>query len=138
MSTKVIAEMLHSQRVAACRTDRGSCCVDPGPRASGGWTHPSVGGKASRSAPVQAVKLTAPLQDIANFLLIRGAHAFLGHGWVGCSREYEVPQQINWDYGELVGLCKETAANSGVFEREWTKANVSMDCNSWTPTITLK
>ena len=84
------------------------------------------------------VPLTAPLQDIANFLLIRGPHAFLGHGWVGCSREYEVPQQINWDYGEPVGLCKETAANSGVFEREWTKANVSMDCNSWTPTITLK
>lgn len=43
------------------------------------------------------VPLTAPLQDIANFLLIRGAHAFLGHGWVGCSRQYEVPEQINWD-----------------------------------------
>jgi len=37
-----------------------------------------------------------------------------------------------------VGLCKETAANSGIFEREWTKANISMDCNSWTPTITMK
>ena len=43
------------------------------------------------------VPLTAPLQDIANFLLIRGAHAFIGHGWVGCSRQYEVPEQINWD-----------------------------------------
>ena len=31
--------------------------------------------------------LTDPLQDIANFLLIRGPHAFLGHGWLGCSRE---------------------------------------------------
>jgi len=29
-----------------------------------------------------------------------------------------------------VGLCKETAANSGIFEREWTKANISMDCNT--------
>ena len=24
--------------------------------------------------------------------------------------------------GEPLGLCKETAANSGIFEREWTKA----------------
>jgi hypothetical protein len=49
-----------------------------------------------------------------------------------------VPEQINWDYGEPVGLCKETAPNSGVFEREWTKAKISMDCNTWTPTITMK
>lgn len=84
------------------------------------------------------VPLTAPEQDIANFLLIRGPHAFLGHGWLGCSREYQVPEQINWDYGEPVGLCKETSANSGVFTREWTKASVQMDCNSWAPTITLK
>ena len=40
--------------------------------------------------------------------------------------------------GEPLGLCKETAANSGIFEREWTKAKIAMDCNSWTPTITLK
>ena len=37
-----------------------------------------------------------------------------------------------------VGLCKETAANSGIFEREWTKAKISMDCTTWTPTITMK
>ena len=42
------------------------------------------------------------------------------------------------DYGEPVGSCKETAANSGVFEREWAKASIKMDCNTWTPTITLK
>ena len=50
----------------------------------------------------------------------------------------QVPEQINWDYGEPAGLCKETAENSSVFEREWTKAKVTMDCNTWTPTITLK
>ena len=67
-----------------------------------------------------------------------GNSAFLGHGWLGCSKKYEVPEQINWDYGEPAGLCKETTANSGIFEREWTKAKISMDCNTWTPTITLK
>jgi len=83
-------------------------------------------------------KLTDPLQDIANFLLVRGKYAFLGHGWLGCSRTYQVPEQINWDYGEPTELCKETAPNSGVFTRDWTKATVGMDCNSWTPTIKLK
>ena len=59
--------------------------------------------------------LTAPTQDIANFLLIRGPYAFLGHGWLGCSREYQVPEQINWDYGEPVGLCKETAVRESIY-----------------------
>jgi hypothetical protein len=85
-----------------------------------------------------AIPLTAPVQDIANFLLIRGPHAFLGHGWLGCSREYELPEQINWDYGKPIGFCQETAPSSGVFTREWTKASVKMDCNTWTPTIKLK
>eukprot|EP00912_Choanoflagellata_sp_UC4_P000772 UC4_evm2s485 len=82
--------------------------------------------------------LTDPLQDIANFLLIRGPQAFLGHGWLGCSRQYSVPEQLNWDYGEPTELCKETAPNSGIFIRDWTKATIEMDCNTWTPTIKLK
>jgi len=83
-------------------------------------------------------KLTDPLQDIANFLLVRGKYALLGHGWLGCSQTYEVPEQIHWDYGVPTGLCKETSPNSGVFTRDWTKATVSLDCNIWTPTIKLK
>jgi hypothetical protein len=45
---------------------------------------------------------------------------------------------LNWDFGEPTGLCSETAPNSGVFKRSWTKADVEMDCNTWTPTITMK
>ena len=56
----------------------------------------------------------------------------------GCSREYMVPEQINWDFGVPTELCHETAPNSQVFTRDWTKATVQMDCNSWTPTLTLK
>ena len=48
------------------------------------------------------------------------------------------PPALNVDYGEPVGLCKETAAGSGVFVREWTKATVQMDCKTYTPTITMK
>jgi hypothetical protein len=62
----------------------------------------------------------------------------------GCPRtrvptcHWQVPEQIHWDYGVPNGLCKETAPNSGVFTRDWTKATVSLDCNTWTPTIKLK
>lgn len=45
--------------------------------------------------------LTDALQDIANFQLTRGPFAWLGHGWLGCSRDYEVPEQFNWDFGEV-------------------------------------
>ena len=77
-------------------------------------------------------------QDLANFLLIRGPYGYLGHGWLGCSQTYEYPDALNADYGEPLGLCTETAAGSGIFAREWSKATVQMDCNTWTPTITMK
>lgn len=78
-------------------------------------------------------------QDLANFLLIRGPFAWLGHGWKGCSKNYPFPPEFNLDYGEPVDkVCKETAPQSGVFAREWSKASVQMDCNTWKPTITFK
>ena len=77
-------------------------------------------------------------QDLANFLLVRGDYAYLGHGWLGCSKFYHFPPELNADYGTPTGLCSETAAGSGVFVREWTRSTVQMDCNSWTPTITMK
>mmetsp|Transcript_894 Transcript_894/g.2044 ORF Transcript_894/g.2044 Transcript_894/m.2044 type:complete len:441 (-) Transcript_894:36-1358(-) len=77
-------------------------------------------------------------QDLANFLLVRGPYAWLGHGWKGCSRNYFFPPELNEDYGEPHGLCTETAPGSEIFRREWSKASVEMDCTSWTPRITLK
>ena len=35
-----------------------------------------------------------------------------------------------------MGLAKEV--KTGVFEREWSKATIQMDCNSYTPKITFK
>ena len=60
-----------------------------------------------------------------------------GHGWLGCSRDYQVPELLNADFGEPLELCHETKAGSGIFTRAWSKADVQMDCNTWTPTITL-
>ena len=82
--------------------------------------------------------------DLANFLLVRGPHAWLGHGWLGCSQDYSAATTgangaaLNADYGEPSALCAETAAGSGIFTREWTKATVQMDCNAWKPTITMR
>jgi hypothetical protein len=76
-------------------------------------------------------------EDVANFLLVRGRYAYLGNGWTVCDHGYEYPaEQFNADYGEPLGLAKE--AQGGVFVREWSKATVQMDCNSYTPTITFK
>lgn len=106
-------------------------------------------------------------QDLAAFMLTRGPHAFIGHSWLGCSKQYDFPEPLNKDYvssvelvtmltsalcqchrpfialkychclqGVPTGLCKET--KSGVFEREWTKASVKMDCGTYTGSVTMK
>jgi hypothetical protein len=77
-------------------------------------------------------------QDLANFLLTRGPHAFLGHAWKGCSQQYLFPEALNADYGEPNGLCKETSEGSEVFTRDWTEATVQMSCKSYEAKITMK
>ena len=92
------------------------------------------------NANKSGVNLTSFAMDLGVFLAARGPYAWLGHGWKGCSQNYPFPQEFNLDYGEPVGgqVCAETGSGTGVFEREYTKASVRMDCNSWTPTITMK
>ena len=87
-------------------------------------------------------------QDLATFLLIRGTYAWLGYGWLGCSsgseppgaggQPYSFPPALTLDYGAPTSNCSATAPGSGVYTREWSKATVQMDCNTWTPTITMK
>ena len=62
---------------------------------------------------------------------------------MGCNTaevaKYLRPKEGDIDYGEPTDdYCTETAPNSGVFVREWTKASVRMDCNTWKGTITPK
>jgi hypothetical protein len=79
------------------------------------------------------------IADLANFLLTRGDYAYVGHGWLGCSRDYAFPDELNADYGVPVDkYCTESATQPGVFTREWTKASVSMDCATFAGAITLK
>ena len=84
-------------------------------------------------------QLPALFQDLATFLLVRGPFAWIGWGWVGCGQEglYARPPVLDVDFGVPVGGCHETGAGSQVFSRQWSNANVSLDCASWTGTIAM-
>ena len=48
------------------------------------------------------------------------------------------PAALDADYGAPVdAICAETAPGSGVFAREWSKASVSVDCNTLEGTIDM-
>ena len=87
---------------------------------------------------VNTKNLSEPVEDIVNFLLVRGDYAYLGNGWTGCDHDYEYPDLLNTDFGEPLDRAKETSPNSGVFVREWSKATIQMDCNTYTPKIIMK
>ncbi len=44
------------------------------------------------------------------------------------------PKEFDVDVGEPIGFCKETAL--GIFERNWTKTKVKLDCNRWIGNVT--
>ena len=52
------------------------------------------------------------------------------------SHPFARPPALDDDCGIPIGYCKETA--DGVFEREWTAATVSLDCNDLTTRITKR
>jgi hypothetical protein len=114
---------------ATCETDLRSLCKSNSPAQTRAMAYGLNAGDPSKLLDLQ--------NDLANFLLVRGAYAWLGHGWKGCSKSYPFPREFDIDYGEPAGLCKETAPNSGVFSRKWSKAAVSMDCKAWKGTITM-
>lgn len=82
-----------------------------------------------------------PLQDLAIFLLSRGDYSWIGYSWWGCNspQNFTRPSFLDVDYGiPTGGICKETGNDTGVFVRNYTKADVTMDCKTFTPTITMK
>ena len=50
------------------------------------------------------------------------------------------PPAVDEDYGEPVdkqAVCVETQPGSGIFTRDYTKAKVTMDCNTFHATIDM-
>lgn len=103
------------------------------------YQHSQAWGNAS--LPGQSYgSLVSPTQDLAAFLLTRGPWAWFGYGWTGCAdakHPFTRPNELDADYGVPQGFCAETAPGSGVFERRWTKADVSIDCNDFTAEIKM-
>jgi hypothetical protein len=122
-------------RQATCAADLRSLCNASSPVQSRALLYSFSPGSCTGLDPAH---LTEVEQDVANFLLVRGAYAWLGSGWTGCDRQYEYPAQLfNADYGEPLGVCRESAPGSGVFVRDFTHSTVQMDCATWTPTVTF-
>lgn len=98
--------------------------------------------------------LPFPVEDVAQFLLTRGPYAWLGHNWMGCfaggltppgshplpeDPAILRPKELDVDYGAPTeGTCKETALNSGIFTRDYTKVRVEMNCNTWVGSLKMK
>ena len=101
--------------------------------------HYGIRGCGARS-PSGTQNLSDVGPAVANFLLLRGEFAYLSTGWSGCSllqKAHDYGWSRQWfdeDYGQPINeICAETAAGSGVFERQWSNGMISMDCKSWTP-----
>ncbi len=74
----------------------------------------------------------------AEFLLTRGDFAWIGYSWAGCfpmptSNSTKLrPRPKLWDTdfgGAPDGPCVETETGSGVFKRQYPRAEVQWDCN---------
>ena len=71
-----------------------------------------------------------------------------GYSWYGCTGSAaagggaspDPPRATEWDvdFGEPSAPCKETAAGSGIFSRDWGKATVSWDCSTGLGDIKMK
>lgn len=90
-------------------------------------------------------------QDVAFFLLARGEYAWLGWGTWGMTWPFNPepahgelpplphgvprPALLDKDFGLPAGLCKETEEQPNVFVRQWSKGNVTLDCNTFQATL---
>ena len=95
----------------------------------------------SRSVHTQPWPLPTPDQDLAMFLLARGPYAFFGYGWSGCisaSHPFTRPPSIEREYGAPLNNCSQTAPGSGVWTRNFTHADVAIDCKSFEATFSMK
>lgn len=88
-------------------------------------------------------------QDVAFFLLARGAYAWLGWGVWGMGWPFNPepahgelppephgvprPQELDQDYGTPLELCRED--RPGLFTRRWSKVLVTLDCNDFNASI---
>ena len=75
------------------------------------------------------------MQSIAAFLITRPLYAWIGYGWESDMRNWE--EAFLWNVGEpRENVCNQIG--NGVYQREWTYGNVSLDCNKWEANVPHK
>jgi hypothetical protein len=100
----------------------------------------------SSSYPLPNIKV-----DLASFMLVRGDYAWLGYSWLGCTSDatpghgggaagrYTSPDEmpeLAVDYGAPTAPLAEVSP--GVFARDYSKATIQVDCNSYTASFVMK
>ena len=104
--------------------------------------------------PAYGVAAKNAVLDVAYFLLTRAPHAWIAGGpmlgwhmshWWAANRERRIqfrsdlrPALFNQDFGEPSQGANCTERSPGVFTRQWTKASVTVDCNTLEGTITAQ
>jgi len=62
-------------------------------------------------------------------------YAWIGYSWSMCGMHYAWPEELDADYGVPAGDCAEVGETE-VFQRRWSKADVSLDCRAFEGKIT--
>ena len=74
------------------------------------------------------------MQSLAAFLVVRPEYGWLGYGWESDMRMWN--DVFLYDVGEPTEyVCREFG---GVYSREWSYGDVSLDCNKWTAAVPHK
>ena len=93
----------------------------------------------SRPSFPKSWPLAWPEQDIAAFSLVRGPSAYIGYGWWQCAdvpNPFERPSLLDADLGLPINYC--TEISQGIWMREYTNVNITLDCNTFNATYTWK
>ena len=133
-------DSLSYSSTAQCTSRLATMCAANAP-SFGGWY---VVNYEYVQPPVFGIKDVNSLLDVAYFLLTRGPYAWIAggpmlgwhmsHWWTeGQARRINFredlrPKEFNGDYGAPLSSCTQSAP--GVFLRQWSKANVTIDCNA--------
>ena len=137
-------DMMSTQSAASCKAKLASMCgAAPRP---GQWYAVQY---HAIDPPAYGVKDANAELDVAYFLLTRGPFAWVAGGqmlgwrmshWFAANKSRRVnfrhdlrPPQFNGDYGVPADNCTQTAP--GVYVRHWTKATVTVDCETMTGKI---
>ena len=127
------AEVL--QRVEAICQGKQSCRVDIDLISNGLVLPPSCSGTPYLAIRTTGCKHGAVVagfrESLAAFLLARGPHAWMGHGWIADSTPVWFP---DWDvdFGVPLGPM---VWHDNVVSRNWTNFQVQLDCNTFEATF---